>query len=53
MHAINQYQDFFIIYLESQLSTKEPKTCTSPFLIFWVWGVSDTSGFDADDDRSL
>ncbi|MFT7164794.1 MAG: geranylgeranyl diphosphate synthase type II, partial [Flavobacterium sp.] len=30
MHAINQYQDFFITYLENQLITKEPKNLYEP-----------------------
>jgi geranylgeranyl diphosphate synthase type II len=37
MHAINQYQDFFIIYLESQLSTKEPKNLYEP--ISYILGL--------------
>jgi geranylgeranyl diphosphate synthase type II len=37
MHAINQYQDFFIIYLENQLSTKEPKNLYEP--ISYILGL--------------
>jgi geranylgeranyl diphosphate synthase type II len=37
MHAINQYQDFFIIYLENQLTTKEPKNLYEP--ISYILGL--------------
>ncbi len=30
MHAISQYQEFFISYLESQSITKEPKNLYKP-----------------------
>jgi geranylgeranyl diphosphate synthase type II len=37
MHAINQYQDFFIIYLENQFSSKEPKNLYEP--ISYILGL--------------
>ncbi len=37
MHAINQYQDFFIIYLENHLSSKEPKNLYEP--ISYILGL--------------
>jgi geranylgeranyl diphosphate synthase type II len=37
MHAINQYQDFFIIYLENQLTKKEPKNLYDP--ISYILGL--------------
>lgn len=37
MHAINQYQDFFISYLENQLITKEPKNLYEP--ISYILGL--------------
>jgi geranylgeranyl diphosphate synthase type II len=37
MHAINQYQDFFIIYLENNLRSKEPKNLYEP--ITYILGL--------------
>jgi geranylgeranyl diphosphate synthase type II len=37
MHAISQYQDFFITYLENQLITKEPKNLYEP--ISYILGL--------------
>ena len=37
MHAIHQYQEFFISYLESQLITKEPKNLYEP--ISYILGL--------------